>query len=166
MLKTVYVRSVNNRSFLSYSNKAEWKLLCVLFVHTEWRNCKGCKSMKWPTYEYSPGLGLQSHCTQLICHAQETNNEQVHYKKGSDEPLTINVHEHLLCTTWSPPLQVSICLLRLVPLPHIISTVACVLKLPLWACHLLAITGTSAPLLHHAVYEDSSLNRHCTCLQR
>jgi hypothetical protein len=32
------------------------------------------------------------------------------------------------------------------PLPHIFSNVARVLKLPLWACHLLAITGTSVPL--------------------
>lgn len=78
----------------------------------------------------------------------------------------IDVHEHLLCTTWSSLFRCPICLLRLVPLPHIISTVACVLKLPLWACHLLAITGTSAPLLHHAVYEESSTTRHFTCLQK
>jgi hypothetical protein len=77
----------------------------------------------------------------------------------------INVHEHLLCTTWSSLFRCPMCLLRLVLLPHIISTVACVLQLPLWACHLLAITGISAPLLHRAVYEESSLTRHFTCLQ-
>lgn len=119
MLKTVYVGSVHNRSFPSYSNEAVWKLLCVLFVHTEWSNCVGCKSIKWPTCEYSPGLGPQSRCTELICHAQETNNEQVHHKKGSNVPLTINVHEHLLCTTWSSLFRCPICFLRLVPLPHI-----------------------------------------------
>jgi hypothetical protein len=65
--------SVSSVHYSANNNKARWKLLCVLFVWIEWNNSEGCGSNKLPTCEYSQGLVFQSHQTELVYHAWETN---------------------------------------------------------------------------------------------
>jgi len=38
---------------------------------------RGCESVKWPTREYSQTIGFQSHRTDLVFCARDTNNERV-----------------------------------------------------------------------------------------
>jgi hypothetical protein len=67
----VYVSSVHCNV---NNNKARWNLLlCVFLVQIECNNSEGCGSNKLPTCEYSQGLGFQSHQTELVYHAWETN---------------------------------------------------------------------------------------------
>lgn len=74
------------------------KDIVPFLVRIAWNYGEGFGSGKWPTPQYSQRLGFQSHRTDLVCRARETNNEEykAHIYKEIQTGDNKNVHNFLL----------------------------------------------------------------------